>query len=349
MELNGEFFVKAAIDEAWQILTDVERVAPCLPGAELREVDGDEYRGVIRVKAGQVSTEYRGSASLVEADPKKRRAVLRLEGREARGRGSTVATVTAVLSAAGDRTRVSLTGDANVTGKLGQLGADALADLCAELLAGFSDNLEQLLAPARRPRRRAVRAEHAEDAAGAAAGPAAEAAHADQAAHAGHAGHADQAAEADQADQVDRHEQAEPEKTSAPAASESSDKQRRAAASRPEPGRTPAEGGSNGSAGQVPSHNGTGRKGRQGAGTATVASAVEAAVDGGGVSSHEDGGLAQRSESGASTDADFESAMDDLTDAEVGGRSALVVRIVAIAGAAIALALIAAWLRRRLR
>jgi carbon monoxide dehydrogenase subunit G len=151
MELSGEFFVKADPDEAWRVLTDVERVAPCVPGAELREIDGDEYRGVMRVKVGRSTVEYRGSASVLEIDAKQRRAVLRIDGREARGKGTAAATITAVLAGEGDGTKVSLTADGSVSGKLAQLSPEALSDLCAELVSGFSDSLELLLAPSRKP------------------------------------------------------------------------------------------------------------------------------------------------------------------------------------------------------
>lgn len=142
MELSQEFTVKVPVDEAWSVLTDVERIAPCMPGAQLQEVEGDEYRGVVKVKVGPISAQYKGKASFVEQNPASGRAVLRAEGRETRGQGNASATITAVLEPVGDGTRVTVTTDLTVSGKVAQFGRGVLAEVSDKLLGQFVDCLE---------------------------------------------------------------------------------------------------------------------------------------------------------------------------------------------------------------
>src|SRR6185503_21042076 len=66
VELENEFRVKASVDRVWQVLTDLERIAPCMPGAQLQEVEGDEHRGVVKVKFGPITAQYKGAASFQE-------------------------------------------------------------------------------------------------------------------------------------------------------------------------------------------------------------------------------------------------------------------------------------------
>lgn len=144
MELKNSFTVATSLEEAWAVLTDVERIAPCLPGAELTEVEGDEYRGTVKVKVGPITAQYKGTARLTERDESTRRAVLEAKGRDTRGQGNAEAKVTAELSDAGDgRTRVDLVTDLTVTGKVAQFGRGVLADVSSKLLAQFVDNLER--------------------------------------------------------------------------------------------------------------------------------------------------------------------------------------------------------------
>jgi carbon monoxide dehydrogenase subunit G len=142
VELTNDFKVSVPIDTAWNTLTDVELIAPCLPGAELREVEGDEYRGVVKVKVGPITAEYRGKASFLEMDESGRRAVLRAEGREARGQGNASATITAELRAEGEATAVSVVTDLAITGRVAQFGRGVLADVSAKLLGQFVESLE---------------------------------------------------------------------------------------------------------------------------------------------------------------------------------------------------------------
>jgi hypothetical protein len=145
MELRNEFRVAAPIDEVWTVLTDVERIAPCLPGAELQEVDGDEYRGVVRVKVGPITAQYKGAAHFLGRDDADHRAVLRAEGRETRGQGNASATITAQLQSDGTGTQVEVVTDLMITGRVAQFGRGILADVSTKLLGQFVTNLEQLM------------------------------------------------------------------------------------------------------------------------------------------------------------------------------------------------------------
>jgi carbon monoxide dehydrogenase subunit G len=150
MELTNDFEVPVPLDQAWSVLTDVERIAPCMPGAQLKEIEGDEYRGIVKVKVGPITASYRGAARFEQLDADNHRAVLRAEGRETRGQGNASATITASLREAGDgRTAVSVVTDLNITGKVAQFGRGVLADVSSRLLEQFVANLEAtVLAPA---------------------------------------------------------------------------------------------------------------------------------------------------------------------------------------------------------
>ena len=142
MELTNEFRVPVPVERAWAVLTDVERIAPCLPGAELQEVDGDEYRGIVKVKVGPITAQYKGTATFVERDEAGYRAVLRADGRDTRGQGNASATITAQLRPESDATAVVITTDLHLTGKVAQFGRGALADVSSKLLQQFAACLE---------------------------------------------------------------------------------------------------------------------------------------------------------------------------------------------------------------
>jgi len=142
MELTNEFRVSVPVDQAWAVLTDLERIAPCMPGAQLQEVEGDEYRGIVKIKVGPITAQYKGKASFEELDNSSHRAVLRAEGRDTRGQGNASATVKAELTQDGDGTAVRITTDLAVTGKVAQFGRGVLADVSAKLLAQFVARLE---------------------------------------------------------------------------------------------------------------------------------------------------------------------------------------------------------------
>jgi carbon monoxide dehydrogenase subunit G len=143
MELVNDFTVNVPIDEAWKTLTDVERIAPCLPGAQLQEVEGDVYRGVVKVKVGPILAQFKGQATFVEKDETNHKAVLKAEGRDTTGKGNASALITARLEPEGDTlTKVTVATDLTITGKVAQFGRGALADVSTKLLGQFVDQLE---------------------------------------------------------------------------------------------------------------------------------------------------------------------------------------------------------------
>src|SRR5437868_11480132 len=143
MELSNEFVVPVGVDEAWVLLTDVERIAPCMPGAELQEIEGDEYRGIVKVKVGPITAQYKGKATFVEKDDAAHKAVLRAEGRDTRGQGNANATITATLDSEGDGTKVKVVTDLAITGRAAQFGRGVMADVSTKLLGQFVDCLEK--------------------------------------------------------------------------------------------------------------------------------------------------------------------------------------------------------------
>ncbi len=143
MELTNEFTVAAPVDQAWAVLTDLERIAPCMPGAQLQEVEGDEYRGIVKVKVGPITAQYKGAASFVSRDDAAHTAVLKAEGRDTRGQGNASATITATLVPEGSGTKVSINTDLTITGKVAQMGRGVMADVSTKLLGQFADSLER--------------------------------------------------------------------------------------------------------------------------------------------------------------------------------------------------------------
>ena len=143
MKIEDQFRVDVPIDEAWRVLLDVERIAPCMPGAQLQEIEGDEYRGIVKVKVGPITAQYKGAAKIIEADEAARRIVLKGEGRDTRGQGNASALVTVLLAEDGSGTNVSVDTDLNVTGKVAQFGRGVMADVSAKLLGQFVKSLEE--------------------------------------------------------------------------------------------------------------------------------------------------------------------------------------------------------------
>jgi len=145
VELNNSFIVNRPIDEAWEILTDLERVAPCMPGAQLTEIEGDEYRGMMKVKLGPIVTKYEGTAEFMSLDAETRTAIIKARGRDPR-QGNADAEITATLRANGrSATWVKLKTDLSLSGKVASFGKGAIEDVSANLLGRFSDNLEAML------------------------------------------------------------------------------------------------------------------------------------------------------------------------------------------------------------
>jgi uncharacterized protein len=146
MELVNEFVVNKSVDETWPILTDLERIAPCMPGAQLTEVEGDIYRGLVKIKVGPIGASFNGQASFVERDDANHRAVLKADGRDSKGNGNASALITATLEAVTATTaRCRVTTDLNITGKIAQFGRSALPDISGRLITQFADNLNAMI------------------------------------------------------------------------------------------------------------------------------------------------------------------------------------------------------------
>jgi uncharacterized protein len=142
VELNNEFRVAVPAARTWEVLTDVERVAPCLPGATLLSVDGDEFTGAVKVKVGPITVSYKGEAAFQEKDAAAQRVVLKASGKETRGNGNVAALVTAQLKDEGDATSVVINTDLTISGKAAQFGRGVLADVATNLIGQFAKSLE---------------------------------------------------------------------------------------------------------------------------------------------------------------------------------------------------------------
>ncbi len=146
MELEHSFSVPVPVARAWDVLLDVERVAPCMPGATLDSVDGDNISGRIKVKVGPITMTYAGTAKFAERDRDAGVVVLEASGKETRGAGTASATVRSELKADGDRTNVIVHTTLNVTGKPAQFGRGVLAEVGGKLIGIFANNLAAMLA-----------------------------------------------------------------------------------------------------------------------------------------------------------------------------------------------------------
>ena len=145
-QLINEFTVNRPIEEAWPLITDLERIAPCLPGAELQEIEGETYRGVVKVKLGAISSQFKGEAHFVERDDVNYRAKIKGAGRDTGGRGNASAEITAQAeSLSPTSTRVAVTTDLHITGKVAQFGRGIMGDVSSKLMAQFADNLNQMI------------------------------------------------------------------------------------------------------------------------------------------------------------------------------------------------------------
>jgi uncharacterized protein len=145
MELDHSFTVPVPPDRAWHVLLDVERIAPCMPGATVEEFDGEVVTGRIKVKVGPVSLTYRGTAKFTERDPDARVVVVDASGKETRGAGTASAAVRASLEPAGDGTQVLIHTTMNVTGRPAQFGRGVIAEVGGKLVEKFAQNLAQMI------------------------------------------------------------------------------------------------------------------------------------------------------------------------------------------------------------
>ncbi|MGX9889499.1 SRPBCC family protein [Streptomyces sp. NPDC002276] len=147
MKIDNEFSVGVPVERAWQALTDLEALAPCMPGAELTGVDGDVHRGKVRVKVGPMVSQFAGTARFVERDEAAHHAVISAAGKDMRGGGNASATVDARLRGEGTSTVVTVSTDLNISGRLAQFGSGMIKEISEKLFAQFVANVEtQLLA-----------------------------------------------------------------------------------------------------------------------------------------------------------------------------------------------------------
>jgi uncharacterized protein len=143
MRLENAFTVPAPVDQAWSVLLDVERVAPCLPGAALDGGDGNQFTGTMTIKLGPVTSRYGGTVRIEQADEAARRAVLRAQARDARGDGTASATITTQLEPDGEGTRVLVVTDMQVSGPAAQFGRGVMQDVSGKLMRQFADCLAE--------------------------------------------------------------------------------------------------------------------------------------------------------------------------------------------------------------
>ncbi|KAB2381304.1 SRPBCC family protein, partial [Actinomadura montaniterrae] len=147
MKLENAFTIPVPADEAWRVLLDIERIAPCVPGATLTSRDGDRFDGKVKVRLGPIGLTYSGSVAFVSLDEDAGVAVMEAAGRETRGGGTAKAVVTCRLTGRGGTTDVQVETDLAITGKPVQFGRGALADVSAALLGRFAANLAEEIAP----------------------------------------------------------------------------------------------------------------------------------------------------------------------------------------------------------
>ncbi|MFF7071808.1 SRPBCC family protein [Streptomyces pseudovenezuelae] len=164
MELHHEFTVPVPVDEAWRALLDIERVAPCMPGAVVEDYDGRTVTGSVKVKVGPITVTYKGTAVFEEQDEAAHRLVLIASGREIRGQGTARATVTGTLTGQDGGTAVSVRTDLAVTGRPAQFGRGVLAEVGDRLVGRFSACLAERLGEREEAPEAARTAEGAEEA-----------------------------------------------------------------------------------------------------------------------------------------------------------------------------------------
>ncbi len=147
MKLEHSFSVPADVDTVWAAVIDPERVTPCMPGASLSEVDGDSFKGTVKVKVGPISLQYKGSGEFLEKDEPARKVVIKASGKDTRGNGTASATVTVTLRAEGEGTAGSVGTDLSITGKPAQFGRGLISEVGGKILDSFAACLATKLAP----------------------------------------------------------------------------------------------------------------------------------------------------------------------------------------------------------
>lgn len=145
-QIVNEFTVNRPIDEAWPVICDLERIAPCLPGAQLEEIEGEIHRGNVKVKLGAITTQFRGEAHMVERDDVNHKAALKASGRDTKGRGNASADITAeAVALSPTSTKCTVVADLHITGKVAQFSRGILGDVSKKLINQFANNLNAML------------------------------------------------------------------------------------------------------------------------------------------------------------------------------------------------------------
>ncbi|MCW2771273.1 MAG: hypothetical protein JWR27_2706 [Aeromicrobium sp.] len=142
MELINTFVVSLPIEETWETFLDLERIAPCLPGAAITDVDGENFHGGVKIKVGPVSVKYEGVATFVEKDRSTHTAVLDARGRDVGGQGNANAVITARLESQAGGTKVVVRTDLDLSGRVAQFGRGVVGDVASKILGQFAKNLE---------------------------------------------------------------------------------------------------------------------------------------------------------------------------------------------------------------
>ena len=150
MDFSESFRVDAALEDVWELMTDVERIAPCLPGAQLQEIDGEDYHGIVKVKVGPITSQYKGTARFEQVDEAEHKIVLTAQGRDTKGAGNASAKIGVSLEddATGDSpaTQVMVDVHLDLKGKVAQFGRGVLADVSGKIMAKFAENLSEMIA-----------------------------------------------------------------------------------------------------------------------------------------------------------------------------------------------------------
>ncbi len=145
MKLENDFHVKVPVERAWEVLTDIPTIAPCMPGAQLTGSEGDTHQGKVKIKVGPITAEYAGSAEFVEKDQANHKVVIDAKGRDARGSGNASALITATMTSEGDGTRVVIDTDLKIAGKVAQFGKGVIGDVSKKLIDQFVQCVETKL------------------------------------------------------------------------------------------------------------------------------------------------------------------------------------------------------------
>ncbi len=141
--IKDSFRVATSLEQTWKTLLDIERIAPCMPGAQLQEVEGDEYRGIVKIKVGPIQAQYKGAARLELVDEATRTIKIDASGRDTKGQGNASATILVTMNGDESGTTVDIDTEVNVTGKVAQFGRGEMPKISAKLLKQFVANLER--------------------------------------------------------------------------------------------------------------------------------------------------------------------------------------------------------------